>query len=45
MLLAQCIVMVVTAAKRFDAVVLHVWDSARNVLGLLRPGSEQGLAE
>ena len=29
MLLGQLLVMVVAAVKRFDAVVLHAWESAR----------------
>ena len=36
MLLGQVIVVVLTAVKRFDAVVLHAWQSARETLDALR---------
>ena len=44
MLLGQLIVMVLAAVKRFDAVALQAWESAREVLGSVRSHGE-GLAE
>ena len=36
MLLGQLLVFAVTVAKRFDAVVLHTWESAREMARSLR---------
>jgi hypothetical protein len=45
MLLCQFMVVVVTAAKRFDAVVLHAWESARDVVRSLRGLDSDGEAD
>jgi hypothetical protein len=44
MLLGQLLVMALAAVKRFDAVALHAWESAREVFGNRR-SSDEGLAE
>jgi len=43
MLLAQLIAVVLTAAKRFDAVVLHLEDSVRGMVGTMRFGRQTDL--
>jgi len=45
MVLCQFMMFVLAAVKRSDAVVLHAWKSAREILAVLRSGREQGLAE
>ena len=45
MLLCQFMVLVLTAVKRFDAVVLHVWESAREVVRTLRGVGTDGEAD
>ena len=39
MLLCQFMVLVLAAVKRFDAVVLHAWESAREMVRTLRGGA------
>jgi hypothetical protein len=45
MVLCQFMVLVLAAVKRFDAVVLHAWQSARELIATLRSGSQAELAE
>ena len=45
MLLGQFLVMVLSAVKRFDAVVLHAWESARGVARSLRRLGSDGEAD
>ena len=40
MLVCQLMVLVLTAVKRFDAVVLDRWESLREVVGASRLGRE-----
>jgi hypothetical protein len=44
MLLAQLIVVVLSAVKRFDAVVLHARDSVRGFVGTIRSSGEADLS-
>ena len=48
MLLCQFMVLVLGAVKRFDAVALHAWESAREVVRTLRglgSNGEAGMAD
>jgi hypothetical protein len=45
MLLCQFMVLVVTAAKRFDAIVLHAWHSSREAARSLRGFDSDGEAD
>jgi len=45
MLLGQLLVMAVAAVKRFDTVVLHAWESAREVMRSLRGTTSDGEAD
>jgi len=45
MLLGQLLVVVLSAAKRFDAVVLHAWESAREVARSVRRFGSDGEAD
>ena len=45
MLLCQFMVLVLAAAKRFDAVALHAWESAREVVRTLRGFGSDGEAD
>ena len=45
MLLCQFMVLVLTAVKRFDAVVLHAWESAREAARSLRGLGSDGEAD
>ena len=42
MLLGQLLVMTVAAVKRFDTVVLHAWESAREMVRSLRGIASDG---
>ncbi len=45
MLLCQLMVVLLSAVKRFDAVVLHAWLAAREVLRSLRGFGSDGEAD
>ena len=45
MLLGQFLVFAVTVVKRFDAVVLHAWESAREMARSLRGVGSDGEAD
>jgi hypothetical protein len=45
MLVCQFMVVVLTAVKRFDAVVLHAWESAREMLRSIRGLGSGGEAD
>jgi hypothetical protein len=45
MLLCQMMVWVMSAVKRFDAVVLHAWSSVREVLRSIRNFGSDGEAD
>ena len=45
MLLCQFMVLVLTAVKRFDAVVLDAWESVREVVRTLRGFGSDGEAD
>ncbi|HVP55356.1 MAG TPA: hypothetical protein VMU45_10205 [Candidatus Eisenbacteria bacterium] len=42
MLTCQLLVLVLAAVKRFDAVVLHAWESAREMLRAVRGFGSDG---
>ena len=44
MLLCQVMVLVLAAVKRFDAVALHAWESAREMVRTLRGFGSDGEA-
>ncbi len=45
MLLCQVLVVLLSAVKRFDAVVLHAWSAAREVFRSLRGFGSDGEAD
>ena len=45
MLACQLLVVVLSAVKRFDAVVLHAWSSAREALRAIRGFGSDGEAD
>ena len=45
MLLCQFMVLALAAVKRFDAVVLHAWESARDMVRSLRGLDSDGEAD
>jgi hypothetical protein len=45
MLACQFIAWVLASVKRFDSIVLHAWESVREIAESLRTGREAGLAE
>ena len=45
MLLCQFFIVLLSAVKRFDAVVLHAWSSAREVVGSIRAFCSGGEAD
>ena len=45
MLLCQFMVWLLSAVKRFDTVVLHAWESAREVMRSLRRTTSDGEAD
>ena len=45
MLLCQVLVVVLSAVKRFDAVVLHAWSAAREVFRSIRGFGSDGEAD
>ncbi len=45
MLTCQLLVLVLSAVKRFDAVVLHAWSLAREMVGSLRGFGSDGEAD
>jgi hypothetical protein len=45
MLLCQCMAWMLAAVKRFDAVALHAWSSARELLRSIRGFGSDGEAD